>query len=166
MRLRVSDHLPQVCASAHSTSYYLHRRIQPRVGPPADRQPTLGRHPGLLHTAHSLSGTTSEGYFAQLVATADATGASAPSANGGCAADMVEASELFRQVNGHMHLPTPRAALERQIQATTSRGSAITRTSHRAGHHPKFYRARDILPSTRLWTVLYAREATPSWTGH
>ena len=30
-----------------------------------------------------------------------------------CAAGMVEASKQFRRVNGHLHLPTLRAALER-----------------------------------------------------
>ena len=34
-----------------------------------------------------------------------------------CAAGMVEASKQFRRVNGHLHLPALRAALERQIQA-------------------------------------------------
>ncbi len=32
-----------------------------------------------------------------------------------CAAGMVEAGKQFRRVNGHLHLPTLRAALERQI---------------------------------------------------
>ena len=30
-----------------------------------------------------------------------------------CAAGMVEAGKQFRRVNGHLHLPTLRAALER-----------------------------------------------------
>ena len=32
-----------------------------------------------------------------------------------CAAGMVEAGKQFRRVNGHLHLPSPRAALEREI---------------------------------------------------
>ena len=32
-----------------------------------------------------------------------------------CAAGMVEAGKQFRRVNGHLHLPTLRVALERQI---------------------------------------------------
>jgi transposase-like protein len=34
-----------------------------------------------------------------------------------CAAGMLEAQQQFRRVNGHLHLPALRAALERQIQA-------------------------------------------------
>jgi len=36
-----------------------------------------------------------------------------------CAAGMVEASSQFRRVNGHLHLPTLRAALERHVAAET-----------------------------------------------
>ena len=36
-----------------------------------------------------------------------------------CAAGMVEASTQFRRVNGHLHLPTLRAALERHVAAET-----------------------------------------------
>ncbi len=32
-----------------------------------------------------------------------------------CAAGMIEASKQFRRVNGHMHLPALRAALERHV---------------------------------------------------
>jgi hypothetical protein len=32
-----------------------------------------------------------------------------------CAAGMVEAGKQFRRVNGHLHLPTLRAALEREF---------------------------------------------------
>ena len=32
-----------------------------------------------------------------------------------CAAGMVEAGKQFRRVNGHLHLPALRAALEREI---------------------------------------------------
>ena len=32
-----------------------------------------------------------------------------------CAAGMVEAGKQFRRVNGHLHLPTLRAALEREV---------------------------------------------------
>jgi putative transposase len=37
-----------------------------------------------------------------------------------CAAGMVEASKQFRRVNGHLHLPTLRAALERETQTVTA----------------------------------------------
>jgi len=36
-----------------------------------------------------------------------------------CAAGMVEASGQFRRVNGHLHLPTLRAALERHVATET-----------------------------------------------
>jgi putative transposase len=36
-----------------------------------------------------------------------------------CAAGMVEASSQFRHVNGHLHLPVLRAALERHVAAET-----------------------------------------------
>jgi putative transposase len=32
-----------------------------------------------------------------------------------CAAGMIEAGNQFRRVNGHLHLPTLRAALQREI---------------------------------------------------
>ncbi len=41
-----------------------------------------------------------------------------------CAAGMVEASKQFRRVNGHLHLPTLRAALEREVAEN------VTATSH------------------------------------
>jgi len=37
-----------------------------------------------------------------------------------CAAGMVEAGKQFRRVNGHMHLPTLRAALEREVANTVA----------------------------------------------
>ena len=36
-----------------------------------------------------------------------------------CAAGLVEAGKQFRRVNGHLHLPTLRAALERQVAEQT-----------------------------------------------
>ena len=36
-----------------------------------------------------------------------------------CAAGMVEASKQFRRVNGHLHLPALRTALERHVAAQT-----------------------------------------------
>jgi putative transposase len=35
-----------------------------------------------------------------------------------CAAGMVEAGKQFRRVNGHLHLPALRAALEREVRET------------------------------------------------
>ena len=37
-----------------------------------------------------------------------------------CAAGMVEASKQFRRVNGHLHLPALRTALERHAAAETA----------------------------------------------
>jgi hypothetical protein len=34
-----------------------------------------------------------------------------------CAAGMLEAGKQFRRVNGHLHLPAPRAALKREFRA-------------------------------------------------
>jgi len=36
-----------------------------------------------------------------------------------CAAGMVEAGQQFRRVNGHLHLPALRTALERHVGAET-----------------------------------------------
>ncbi len=36
-----------------------------------------------------------------------------------CAAGMVEASKQFRRVNGHLHLPALRTALERHVAEHT-----------------------------------------------
>ena len=36
-----------------------------------------------------------------------------------CAAGMLEASKQFRRVNGHLHLPALRAALERHVAEQT-----------------------------------------------
>ncbi len=43
-----------------------------------------------------------------------------------CAAGMVEASKQFRRVNGHLHLPTLRTALERHVAAETVRPDCNT----------------------------------------
>jgi hypothetical protein len=37
-----------------------------------------------------------------------------------CAAGMVEATKQFRRVNGHLHLPKLRAALERHVRETVT----------------------------------------------
>jgi hypothetical protein len=44
-----------------------------------------------------------------------------------CAAGMLEASKQFRRVNGHIHLPALRAALERHVAE-----QAVSATRHRA----------------------------------
>ena len=41
-----------------------------------------------------------------------------------CAAGMVEAGKQFRRVNGHLHLPALRAALERDVAAKLSAPSS------------------------------------------
>ena len=38
-----------------------------------------------------------------------------------CAAGMLEAEKQFRRINGHLHLPALRAALEGEIQADNAR---------------------------------------------
>lgn len=38
---------------------------------------------------------------------------------------MVEASKQFRRVNGHLHLPALRAALERQVGAVVFMGALV-----------------------------------------
>jgi putative transposase len=43
-----------------------------------------------------------------------------------CAAGMVEASKQFRRVNGHLHLPSLRASLERHVAAETVGGDCNT----------------------------------------
>jgi putative transposase len=45
-----------------------------------------------------------------------------------CAAGMVEASGQFRRVNGHLHLPALRAALDRHVAAQTVRADCNTHT--------------------------------------
>jgi len=37
-----------------------------------------------------------------------------------CAAGMVEAAKQFRRVNGHLHLPALRAALQAEVGATAT----------------------------------------------
>ena len=44
-----------------------------------------------------------------------------------CAAGMVEAGKQFRRVNGHLHLPTLRAALEREIAEPVGPAGTMTR---------------------------------------
>ena len=69
-----------------------------------------------------------------------------------CAAGMVEAGKQFRRVNGHLHLPTLRAALEREVAETVvpvvhnDRGE---RSLMLTGPPPKFHGTRDILGSPR-----------------
>jgi len=49
-----------------------------------------------------------------------------------CAAGMVEASTQFRRVNGHLHLPTLRTALERHVAARTVGADCNTQTVNAA----------------------------------
>jgi hypothetical protein len=85
-----------------------------------------------------------------------------------CAAGMVEAGKQFRRVNGHLHLPALRDALDRHVAAATvsatrqnepvtvaSVASAMSSSSRRGfsrdrsmittGPPPKFNDGRDIL---------------------
>jgi len=49
-----------------------------------------------------------------------------------CAAGMLEASKQFRRVNGHMHLPALRAALERHVAEQTVSGTRHDETVNAA----------------------------------
>jgi len=42
-----------------------------------------------------------------------------------CAAGMIEAGKQFRRVNGHLHLPKLRAALERALQRLIETAAAL-----------------------------------------
>lgn len=44
-----------------------------------------------------------------------------------CAAGMVTTRKQFSRVNGHLHLPTLRAALERQFAETSDPSCTLTR---------------------------------------
>ena len=67
-----------------------------------------------------------------------------------CAAGMVEAGKQFRRVNGHLHLPALRAALERRSPPRLSDPSVQNEDSERSltftGPPPKFHGTRDNLP--------------------
>jgi hypothetical protein len=65
-----------------------------------------------------------------------------------CAAGMVEASQQFRRVNGHLHLAALRTALERHVAAETVGPDCNTqdvRSLMLTGPPPKFHGTRDIL---------------------
>ena len=49
-----------------------------------------------------------------------------------CAAGLVEASKQFRRVNGHLHLPALRAALERHVAAETLGAGCQNQTENAA----------------------------------
>jgi len=44
---------------------------------------------------------------------------------GWCAAGMIEAGRQFRRVNGHLHVPALRAAMEREVAATKYVGPVV-----------------------------------------
>ncbi len=72
----------------------------------------------------------------------------APMALRWCAAGIVEASKQFRRVNGHLHLPTLRAALERETVknvVATPHDADDHRSLRITGPPPKFYGTRDNL---------------------
>ena len=62
-----------------------------------------------------------------------------------CAAGMLEAAKQFRRVNGHLHLPALRAALERDAADRSNAGGCQETGSLSNGPPPKFYGERDIL---------------------
>ena len=49
-----------------------------------------------------------------------------------CAAGLVEASKQFRRVNGHLHLPALRAALQRHVAAQTDQTDCNNQTVNAA----------------------------------
>ena len=64
-----------------------------------------------------------------------------------CAAGMVEAGKQFRRVNGHLHLPALRTALERHITENVvpvMHDQQVSRLML-TGPPPKFHGTRDIL---------------------
>ncbi len=71
--------------------------------------------------AHRL-GALDPGAFGSGRGTAAGLSAAGPGEahdlSGWCAAGMVEAGKQFRRVNGHLHLPALRAALEREVNET------------------------------------------------
>jgi hypothetical protein len=66
-----------------------------------------------------------------------------------CAAGMTEAGKQFRRVNGHLHLPRLRAALEacftENVSAACEDESATAKPDDQRGRHPKFNETRDNL---------------------
>ena len=65
-----------------------------------------------------------------------------------CAAGMAEAAKQFRKVNGFMHLPALRAALDTYAERChTGRLQRGGRRLSITGPPPKFHGTRDILPT-------------------
>ena len=65
-----------------------------------------------------------------------------------CAAGMVEAGKQFRRVNGHLHLPTLRAALETEAAkhvVPVMHNDQVSAALYSLGPPPKFHGTRDIL---------------------
>jgi putative transposase len=65
-----------------------------------------------------------------------------------CAAGLGEADKQFRRVNGHMHLPTLRTALQRHVAEQTvsaDRHDERERSLMIIGPPPEFHGTRDIL---------------------
>ncbi len=63
-----------------------------------------------------------------------------------CAAGMVEAGKQFRRVNGHLHLPALRAALQREIAEPVGpvmHNDAGERSLMLTGPPPKFHGTRE-----------------------
>jgi hypothetical protein len=69
-----------------------------------------------------------------------------------CAAGMLEADHQFRRVNGHLHLPKLRAALDVHFNKNV-RADCHDETVNAAGRlpgpPPKFHGTRDNLPASR-----------------
>ena len=74
-----------------------------------------------------------------------------------CAAGMVEAGKQFRRVNGHLHLPALRAALERAVTKDVTpvmHNDTGERSLMLTGPPPKFHGTRDILAAVRGYRLL------------
>ena len=71
-----------------------------------------------------------------------------------CAAGMVEAGKQFRRVNGHLHLPSLRAALEREIADLSNPSCTMTRRAQPDAHRTaaEVPRNLDILAVAQGWT--------------
>ena len=77
-----------------------------------------------------------------------------------CAAGMLGADHQFRRVNGHLHLPKLRAALEAHFTGNVRPQARVRITTRHDGHGgppPKFHGTRDNLQLQVSTDSLYKR---------
>jgi hypothetical protein len=79
-----------------------------------------------------------------------------------CAAGMTEAGKQFRRINGHLHLPALRKALEHHVAAetfsATRQNESVIAARSQQGPPPKFNDGRDILLAARTVAFVFAPE--------